>query len=327
MEVVRRTEPELAGRFAKDPLDEDFLARLNAALAPAARADELDLDEAYPTLHVIGVPRSGTTLLYQVAAAGLELGYVNNLTAAFWLAPSYGLRLSRKLGLDRPGARFDSAFGRTAGPAEPHEFGYFWNHHLRDPDLCERPPGHEREIDWDGLRRAIVNMAHWQGGPMAFKPMLLVWHLEAMLERMPRTCYVWIRRPPRETALSLLGMRRSLFGSLETWASLRPGGPGWLDGEPPWRQVAAQVLELERAIAGAAARMGPEHVLELRYEELCAAPGEALERIRALLGTKGHAPARRDVELDRFEQRGSDELEGELGTLVDEALADLGSGP
>lgn len=324
MEVVRRTEPELAGRFAKDPLDEDLLARLNAALAPTALADERDLDETYPTLHVIGVPRSGTTLLYQVAAAGLELGYVNNLTAAFWLAPSYGLRLSRRLGLDRPGAGFASAYGRTDGPGEPHEFGYFWNHHLRYPDLCERPPGHEQEIDWDALRRAIVNMAHWQGGPMAFKPMLLVWHLEAMLERMPGTCYVWIRREPRETALSLLGMRRSLFGSLETWASLRPGGPDWLAGEPPWRQVAAQVVALERAIAAAAARMGAAHVLEVRYEELCAAPGDTLERIRALLGSKGHAPARRAVELGPFEPGRSDPLGTELGALVDEALADLG---
>ncbi|HXH95706.1 MAG TPA: sulfotransferase, partial [Gaiellaceae bacterium] len=234
------------GAFAKDPDEERFLERLNEILAPGAEADLLDLDEAFPTLHVVGAPRSGTTLLYQVVASGLEVGYVNNLVAAFWRAPVYGIRLSRKLGLDELGSSFASGFGRTRGVQEPHEFGYFWNGHLRYPDMSERPSEHEETIDWLNLRRVLLNMAHASGRPMAFKPMLLVWHLERMAELMPRTCYVWIRREQRQTALSLLAMRQALFGTLDEWASLRPGGPGWLADEPPWRQVAAQVVALER---------------------------------------------------------------------------------
>jgi hypothetical protein len=328
VEVVRRTDPEdLAEPFAKDPSDEAFLEQLNLALAPHAEADYLELEETYPTLHVIGVPRSGTTLLYQVAASGLELGFVNNLVAAFWLAPVYGLRLSRKLGLSGQVSTFESSFGRTPGVAEPHEFGYFWNHHLRYPDLCEQPPGHEGTIDWGRLRRVLLNLAHANGGPMAYKPMLLLWHLDAMLEHMPRTCYVWIRRDLRETALSLLRMRRSLRGSETAWASLRPQGPAWMAEEPPWRQVAAQVVVLERLIEAAAARMGPDHVLELRYETLCSAPGRALEQIRDFLGSKGFAPARRAIDLGSFEPSTEDDLAAELGPLVDEAIAEYSSLP
>jgi hypothetical protein len=309
----------LQGAFAKDSEAEQFLEKLNEILAPHAESDLHDLEEEQPTLHIIGAPRSGTTLLHQVVASGLEVGYVNHLVAAFWRAPVYGISLSRKLGLDEPESSFESGFGRTHGIAEPHEFGYFWNDHLRYPDLSERPPGHEDTIDWELLRRVIVNMAHASGRPLVFKPMLLLWHLERMAEQMPRTRYVWIRREQRQTALSLLSMRQGLFGSFDEWASLRPGGAAWLADEPPWRQVAAQVVALERTIENAFERIEPGTTLVVRYEELCASPRETVERIRDLLGAAGFAPALREQAFPAFEaQRPS--LEAEFGDRVDEAL-------
>jgi Sulfotransferase family len=315
----RTRDALLQGTFAKDPDAEHFLEKLNEILAPHAESDLQDLEEEHPTLHIVGAPRTGTTLLHQVVASGLEVGYVNHLVAAFWRAPVYGISLSRKLGLDEPDSSFESGFGRTHGIAEPHEFGYFWNDHLRYPDLSERPPGHEDTIDWARLRRAIVNMAHASGRPLVFKPMLLAWHLERMAEQMPRTCYVWIRREQRQTALSLLSMRQALFGSLDEWASLRPGGPAWLADEQPWRQVAAQVIVLERTIESAFERLDPGSTLVVRYEELCASPRETLERIRDLLGAQGFAPAPRERAFPAFEERRPG-LEGEFGDRVDEAL-------
>lgn len=322
----RRSDPELAGGFRKDAAEEDFLERMNRVLGADERAGYGDAPERLPTLHVVGAPRSGTTLLYQVIASGLDVGYVNNLIAAFWLAPVSGVRLSRKLGLaDAAASSFASTFGRTSGVAEPHEYGYFWNHHLRYPDLAERPPGHGDGIDWDGLRRAIVGMAEADGRPMAFKPMLLVWHLEEMVRHMPRTCYVWIRREPRDTALSLLKMRRSLLGSDDGWASLRPRGvPRGLD---PAEQVALQVTLLERTIADAAERLGPDRVLAVSYARLCADPTGVLADVRELMGRHGHAPALRpDPPAPFAEQRNAD-LEAEFGARVDAALARYAEAP
>lgn len=319
--ALRPDEPELAGRFRKDPEQERFLGELNAALASFEEERYDPAAEELPTLHVIGAPRSGTTLLYQVVAGGLDLGAVTNLVAAFWHAPVTGLRLARALRADRVRSDFESTFGRTHGIREPHEFGYFWNHHLRYPDLRERGPEHADAIDWDRLSLVIRNMARAAGAPMAFKPMLLVWHLERMVEAMPRACYVWIRRDRLATALSLLEMRRSLLGSFDGWTSLRPRAP--LDDEPPWRQVAAQVVLLERTIAAAAQRLGPERILEVSYEELCEEPATVLERTRDLLSAHGHAPAIVATDLPRFDTHGpAPELEDEFGERVAAALAD-----
>lgn len=322
-----RVDPPLAEAFAKDPEDERFLERLNATLAPAEEAAYRDLDEDLPTVHVIGAPRSGTTLLYQVLVSALDVGYIDNLTAAFWRAPVTGLRLARKLGIE-PASNFDSAFGRTQGVAEPHEFGYFWNHHLAYPDLSERGPEHEANIDWDGLRRVILNMAAARGAPMMFKPMLLVWHLEAMVRAMPRTCYVWIRRDPRDTAMSLLRMRKALRGTVDEWASLRPRAD--LDGATPEVQVATQVLLLERTIERAARRLGPETVLRVRYEDLCADPNAVVAAVREMMGAKGFAPEVRLSDLPTFppgRDRGLEERRPAVEEAIERVRAELGEVP
>ena len=60
-------------------------------------------------------------------------------------------------------------------------------------------------------------------------------------------------------------------------------------------------------------------MLVLRYEELCASPRKALVQVRDLLGSKGFAPALRDVDLPPFTERRT-ELEAEFGPRVEEAL-------
>lgn len=321
IDYQRRTDPPLAPAFAKDAAQEDFLERLNLLLAPHAEAEDTETEERFPTLHVVGAPRSGTSLLYQVLASGLDIAYVSNLVAAFWLAPSYGLQLAKKLGVDRLHSNFSSSFGRTEGVAEPHEFGYFWNHHLGYPDLAERDPGHDAAIDWDRLRRVLVTMSHRAGRPVAFKPMLLVWHLETMLRVMPGTCYVWIRREQRDTALSLLKMRQSLYGTLDRWASLKPAVD--LGAEPPWRQVAAQVVLLENHLERVHARLGDAHMLAVRYERLCADPVGVLTDVRAMMGAKGHAPEVLTPDLPPFAQMRNESLADEYGARVDAAIAEF----
>lgn len=322
----RRNDPQLSAAFAKDPAEEDFLEQLNLRLSPHEEADQRELAEELPTLHVVGAPRSGTTLMYQVIVSELKLGYVNNLIASFWLAPTHGIRLARKLGLHELGlSSFESDFGRTGGPLEPHEFGYFWNHHLRYPDMSERPAGHEETIDWAGLRRVLVNMSAAYGRPMAFKPMLLTWHLPAIAERMPLTRFVWIRREPREVALSLLRMRKSLLGTHEGWTSLRPAGIR--DDAPPWDQVAAQAVLIEAAIDEARRRIGGDRFLVVDYPRLCAEPGAVVDDVASLLSGAGYEAAPRERELPPFSPGGNPSVEAEFGERVDDALARLGSAP
>jgi hypothetical protein len=79
---------------------------------------------------------------------------------------------------------------------------------------------------------------------------------------------------------------------------------------------------VERAIAAAARRLGPERVLEVAYDELCADPASVLERTRDLLAAHGHAPAIVARELPRFHAQPAGALADEFGERVAAALAD-----
>ena len=68
---------------------------LNEYLRPRELELYRDREIEHALVFVVGLPRSGTTLLTQVLAYCLDAGYVNNFAARFWLAPVHGLRLSR----------------------------------------------------------------------------------------------------------------------------------------------------------------------------------------------------------------------------------------
>ena len=90
-----RIEPELVGAYRKDASFEHVLKALNDSLAECHDRELLDLEERFPTIHVIGAPRSGTTLLTQLVSSSLDVGYINNLIAAFCASHAMGFDCRR----------------------------------------------------------------------------------------------------------------------------------------------------------------------------------------------------------------------------------------
>jgi hypothetical protein len=45
----------------------------------------------------VGVPRSGTTLLYQLIARFLRVGFITNRMARYWMTPIAGAMLSGRI--------------------------------------------------------------------------------------------------------------------------------------------------------------------------------------------------------------------------------------
>jgi hypothetical protein len=316
-----RREPQLSAAFRKDPEAELFLDRLNAILAPHQEQDYQDLPERYPTLHIIGAPRSGTTLLTQLIAAHLEVGSINHLIAAFWRAPVFGIRLSQKLLGGSPASSYASQYGRTPGIQEPHEFGYFWSAMLNYDDMCERGRDHEERIDWERLKTVLTNMTHAFQAPVMFKSMLLAWHMERIYEVLPRTCFVRIRREPVENALSILQARQEYGGSLDQWISLKPSECGRLENEPCWTQAVAQVYYLEQSMTKQLQRLPNNNVLEVRYDELCDDPRAVLQRVEELLAAQGTRVAMRSDPPQSFKKsqrlRSEDELKGRVREVAE----------
>jgi len=319
----------LAAGFRKDPAEESFLDDLNLRLATFHDAEVTEQPEHFPTLHVVGPPRSGTTLLMQLLAAHLEVGYINNLIASFWRVPLYGIRLSKKL-CPRPSeSRFVSRYGRTEEISEPHEFGYFWKELLGYSDLAEPMAGHEETIDWERIRVLLTAMTHAFAAPVVFKSFLVGWHAERMCRELTRTCVVQIRRDPADTARSLYGMRKNYGGSIDTWTSLKPREYEWLKDEPVWDQLVGQIHFLEKRFDKQVAEVDPARVLRVEYSRLCADPRGVLEQIRELLSRQmgdGTEIASRGTPPREFHLSRGGELTGEQAAALAAAIERFAAG-
>ena len=210
--------------YAKDADDESFVRGLNEQLAPRELELYVECEIEHPFVFVVGLPRSGTTLLSQLLAYSLDAGYVTNFAARFWLAPVHGLRLGRILfGTEKPD-QFESDYARTADPREIHEFGYFWRHWLRKETFGDIVRSRELEstVDWDGLRLTLANIQRELGRPYVGKNMLGAYHMAKLNEVLGEVLWVHIERDPLDVAVSILDARRKHYEDLRSWWSYVP---------------------------------------------------------------------------------------------------------
>ena len=288
-------EPKLrTARFAKDPIDERFLLALNEILHKAVFPEPAALRPAaeLPIIYLVGLPRSGTTLLSQLVSRHLEVGYINNLVARFWLRPSVGIRLSKALlgGDRREAIELASTYAVTGDVVGPHEFGYFWRHwfnldveptHHLTPDAVQR-------IDKDGLRNALEReiLAEF-GAPVVFKNVGCGFHPHFLTALHARSLFVMIRRNLHDVAASILNARQQRYGSYSAWWSLKPSTyEAILRIDDPGRQVARQVKDCLSEMQAELVRP-TVNTLYVDYEDLCRAPMNVLEDICAKLAAVG----------------------------------------
>jgi hypothetical protein len=292
-------------------------------VAPAHDSELLDLPAGRPIVHVFGVPRSGTTLVLQLLATHLETGYIDNLAAAFWKAPVYGVRLSKALVTARRSS-FESEFGRTRAIQDPHEFGYFWSEWLGYREMAVPEPGRDASIRWSELARVLRNVAVQFEGPLLLKNFFAAWHLDGLQRWMPESRFIFVRRDLADTARSLLQMRESFLGDRARWASLRPAEFSLLARRTPHEQVAGQAFYLERAMLANLAENPSVGALECSFEKVLGDPVQFLEQASEFLGSGGTAVPWRDRSVALpSRQRPIRDADRDL---IERALADLRAG-
>lgn len=271
-----------SGEHAKNPQTENFLERMNAALAPLDQAEYADYPLEHPFFFVIGLPRSGTTFTTQFLAQAFDLAYVNNLAARFYRAPLQGLRLSEAL-LGKTEIDFQSQYARTEGLGNIHEFGYFWRHWLHKGDLgaMERLEEDEARIDWDGLRRCLSTLQNHWGRASVFKNIFGAYHLPKFMEVLKqKLMVVYIERDELDVAVSIYRARERYYGAkMETWWSYTPPEVKDLLKLPPEIQIAGQIRLLKRFYQKELEKLPANLVLKIPYHELTAQPGLWADRI------------------------------------------------
>ena len=273
-----------SNQFQKDQKSENFLQELNEALLTfeGQLSSGVEPEKSqHPLIFVFGCPRSGTTLTTQVIARYLKVGYINNLSARFWKAPTVGVRLAKQFLGTESSVETSSNFGQTPGLGNVHDFGYFWRQWLRMDNVdsaCEVDK--ERElIPWEELVRTMVSLKSEFESPLLMKNILGAHHFEALNSHLGPIIWVNIRRNETDNALSIMNAREKFYGNRETWWSCAPPEYHELVDLPWAKQIAGQVHHLNRFYDSLHQLPLSERIINFDYEDLCRSPEDLLTQI------------------------------------------------
>ncbi len=268
----------MTGYLPRSDEFEQLLSRLNTVLATEFAGDVPSRRDLL-SCQIVGLPRSGTTILHQLIARTGVVGYPSNVMAMFWRAPAVGARLQRQLATLRPSLGLTSLAGRTAEPLDPHEFGYFWRsllgHDRNAMTTDRRPMVPTRAQDiFDGVTSAF-------DAPVVYKNFLAPVHVEYLTRSLSRQRFVIVHRDPREVTASLLRTRERIGTPADAWL-----GPAPVDARATYATVAErvehQVESLGTTLSGSGLLEHPSAV-HVEYAQIVTDPRSAVETVLDLV--------------------------------------------
>lgn len=258
---------------------------------------------AHPVLLIVGPPRSGTTLLYQLLAQALPVTYFNNLSALFPESPLAASFLLNRF-LRPPAGVAENFYGNTAALPDPNDGFHVWNRWLGD-DRYHVPTA----LDGRALADLRTFFRAWTAvfdRPFLNKNNRNLACIPLLASALEEAVFIVVERDPIYVAQSLIRAREVIQGSRDRgWGLLSRER---VEGRDPLAyvdDVSHQIRAIQQCVDEAVERVGPDRFVFVSYEALCADPPAVVEALARR--TLGDAPIDHAA-LRRFEVRPSRRL-------------------
>lgn len=237
-----------------------------------------------PQLFVLGLPRSGTTLIYQWIVHRLDVAYFTNGVGVWPCSPGL-VTLAQRLRHGDYRSDFRSEYGKVEGPVAPREAGMVFGGVFGFEDYVAADEVDQAKAD--RLRRTIALVQRGFGDrPFVNKNVKHVLRVEALARIFPDARFLVIERDVQDVALSIVRARME-SGDPERWWSVRPPEYETLCGLPVAQQVAWQVRSVRRQLDEDVGRLAVGRLIRIDYERFCSEPEQLAALLRDRLGVIG----------------------------------------
>jgi hypothetical protein len=234
-------------------------------------------------LLIVGPPRSGTTLVYQVAVRRLPVSYPTNLSALFPRAPITAQRaFLHRTSRSREAPR--SYYGQTRRMADANDAFHLWDRWLGSQRYTG--PGHIEPDAVAAMRRFFDAWHSVFPTPFVNKNNKNTDSLALLAAALPNARFLVVRRDPLETLQSLLVARRVVQGDASRAWGLRSRDADDNDALGPVAAVCDQLIEIEERLRADLATVDGARYLEVTYAQFCDDPDAVIEAAGALVGTR-----------------------------------------
>ncbi|KAA3646368.1 MAG: sulfotransferase [Chloroflexi bacterium] len=221
-----------------------------------------------PLLFILGSPRTGSTLIYQILVNSIRAFFFSNFVENhFANHPVIGVALEQTLNPHEP-VSYESAFGKTKGLWEPSEASkifrnWFGGEHPSQLNSCDVISSKETHLI--ATMQCIYALT---GNVIITKNAWNCFRIKAIKDLFPRAHFLWIRRDLGFSALSDL-QARYFRGNPEIWNSATTANYREIQTLPYWEQVVEQQYEYNQSIATDLKKFAGNQFLEIWYEDLC----------------------------------------------------------
>lgn len=277
--------------------------------------DEADGVGQTPVLLIVGGPRTGTTLVFQVLSRQLDVASTTNVVDVFPRSPIMASRLFGALGSDNPNGDLSAFYGNTAPFRGPNDAFEIWNRWL----------GSDRYRAVDVLSpSSIADMraffsawAFVAGRPLLNKNNRNTGVMGMLADALPMAHFIVVERDPLYMAQSLVFAREVVQGDRrEGW-----GFGAHSERSDPFVSVATQVADVARVVARETTKVDIERLTRVGYESFCADPGAIVAAIGDRLGITYETSGIPPLSASRTRRLSPTEF-SRLETAVSDHLAD-----
>ena len=222
----------------------------------------LDLN---PPVFIIGPPRSGTTVLYQLLCKHTNFSYINNFIADWYNIPILAAKAHSLFFQSKNEIELNSNFGRSRYHYGPNEFGQFWykyfskNHNLQNKN--------QKFIK--NLKMEIAAITKIYKQPLLFKNVVNSMRIEILSDIFENSTFIVMNRDKLDNAQSILNARISLHKNKNYQWSVITTSMRDNPGLPFYKDIVNQLEDIQLNIESAFKRLSNEKFIFIEYEDLC----------------------------------------------------------
>ena len=278
---------QLVQRSFSTKLKNKLLTPLNYFLNPlenlCLNVNDLDYLKSEPPVFIIGPPRSGTTVLYQLLCKHFNFGYTNNFVADWYNIPLIATRLYNRFSSQKSSIELSSNFGKSSNLYGPNEFGEFWYRWFsKTHELKDNYPLIENK-----LRLEIAGLTKIHQKPMLFKNVINSMRINVLSQIFDNSIFIVLNRENLDIAQSILNARIELYNNKNHSWSVITSALQTNPEIPYYKQIVHQIRGVTSNINLARKNIGDNKFIFVDYKELCNNTDQVLKSIHSQLNTRG----------------------------------------
>ena len=227
-------------------------------------------ESSQPQLFILGLPRSGTTIVYQYIVHRLKVAYFTNGVGRYSLSPCLVTFFQNRI-YGKYKSDFKSNYGKVAGPIAPREAGGFWGRFFGIEGYVRYRDVNTNHIN--KLQNTIACIQHiFADKPFVNKNVKHMLRIDALGKIFPNSFFLVVDRHLNDVALSNIRGRYKLLKDPKEWWSAKPPNYEKLKDLPVAEQVACQLIELKKKMEGDLSELSHKRIIRVKYEEFCQDP-------------------------------------------------------